>query len=736
MGKIKDKSSGKTIWIYALLAGMVVIFAVLAVSLVREHRQKEAGYLPEKNAKEAVYIGETSIGEYVIVRGKGAGQSACQELQMYINRTCGEKLSIKTAGGTDRNTITLSVDEGLDTDRKIRIDDGKVSIVVKDKDGLGDGVRLFVNTYLGWIKAGTEEEHISNTNSVIRIPGQVAEKTPWIEEREPIVTLWNINWSRGTYMDSAVSVKNNILYFTEDQLYEYVKMMKFCGFTGIQVTDMCSAWAGLGSWEAVHEKLRILAEAAHSLDMKFTLWVWGAEFADCGWVDNTVVYRDGSEGKYSYESEEALATFEKYYDIYADLADCCDRVIGHYYDPGNLYTAEEIAFYAKMLRDKFLAINPDIDFGVSCWVDAYDKQVYVDVLGTDITLYENGYHQNPGNEYANFRVQVAKLGCRAGTWAWNTCEMEIDQLAAMHFNMDFIRSVYDTARMYDSVIKPTYWSEMDSYHVLNVFSLYCAAQMLIDPDISDEELFEGISYATVGEQYADSFADMLDIIQDARTGSSAETYFWNRDKHILKSPEYPAEELLERCNRNIPVLQEMIDSGLESNTLPLPISLQDVLRMMLPHLEQIRSYAEFRIGLAELEEDYAGGLDSESVAMRIQQLSDPIDNYNCIIGAWGQIEARAQHEMIAAFCEKAGVDVPEDPAFHAERKIRIYMQFVSDQLGKQAPVTMGPPYYQLGLAYGEDTGRLVQELVDEGLLIRNEDGSVYLSNWESYIYNF
>ena len=106
--------------------------------------------------------------------------------------------------------------------------------------------------------------------------------------------------------------------------------------------------------------------------MKFTLWVWGAKFSGFAWTDDTVSYEAGESG-FAYDNPQTLATFEKYYSIYAELADCCDRVISHYYDPGELTLAEDVAFFAKMLRDKFLAVNPDIDFGVSCWVDAYNK---------------------------------------------------------------------------------------------------------------------------------------------------------------------------------------------------------------------------------------------------------------------------------------------------------------------------------------------------------------------------
>ena len=67
--------------------------------------------------------------------------------------------------------------------------------------------------------------------------------------------------------------------------------------------------------------------------------------------------------------------------------------------------------------------------------------------------------------------------------------------------------------------------------------------------------------------------------------------------------------------------------------------------------------------------------------------------------------------------------------------------FIEETLQIQAcqgePVMQTTPYYQYGAAYGlEDTERMVEEMVQEGLLIRNEDGSVYLTDWENYVYHF
>lgn len=688
--------------------------------------------------KDQVYIGNTSIDEYTITYSDNSLRGACQELQYYISQTGGGYLPVaKNASGP---YILLELDKNLGEpgERTLTIDNGQVILSAYDKETLYDNLYLFLNTYLGWIKTGTDQAHISNTASVIRVPEQVTVMSQaWMEEREAIITLWNVNKTRGFYLNTDTSLFNNVIDYSEDQLYEYVKMLKYCGFTGVQVTEMCTTWAGVGGYEAAHAKIRMLADAAHSLDMKFTLWVWGAEFCDFGWVDPDVVYSYAEQGYAgARENPDALATFVKYYSIYAELADCCDRVIGHYYDPGNLNTAEDIAFFAKILRDKFQSVNPDIDFGISCWVDVYDKNVFISELGTDVTLYESGHHDNE-DDYNTFRSQISQLGVRMGTWAWNTCEMEIDQLAQMNFNMDIIRSVYQTARQYDSIAKPSYWSEMDSYHVLNVFSLYCAGQMLIDPDIPSETLYEGITVATVGPEYAEDFAETLSLIQDARSGHSWDTYIWSNESYVLKSDDYPAQSILDRCNIYIPVMQEMIDAELESYTLPLPVSLKELLSKMVSHLKQIRSYAEFRLALDELEKDYAQGTPAEQLADRLYEIAEPIPDYDSIIGAWGQIEARAQFELVTSFCQRTGLEIPRYPQLEEQRKRFIIGQMISYQRKQSSVFVVGYPYYQYGVAFGgEETAHLVEELVQEGLLVKQEDGTVYLSNWEDYTYYF
>ncbi len=687
--------------------------------------------------KTSIKVGETELSEYVIAYESKESKEAGELLQYYVQQTSGACLQLSEHKKADSKRILLQLDTKLSSqERYTEITDGNITITAGSEAALQAEVDLFANVYLGWMYAGTEKEKISAIASELHIPENVVKKEAWIEEREAIVTLWNLNHARGTYLDSDVSTKTNILDFTEEQIYEYVKMLKYCGFTGVQATEMCSTWAATDGYEAGHEKLRMLADAAHSMDMKFTMWVWGAEFADCGWIDDEVLQFFYGSGELARNDSDVKAMFEKYYNIYSELADCCDRVIGHFHDPGNLLDAGDIAYYAGMLRDKCLAVNPDIDFGISCWVDIYDKATFVQELGNDITLYECGWRENP-ETYIAFRTLVKNLGCRLGTWAWNTCEMETDQLAQMNFNLEIIRSVYQTARQYDEVMKPSYWSEMDANHVVNVFSLYCAGQLLIDPDTPSEDIYTQISTAAVGLEYAEDFAEILSIIQDARSGYSYDTYTWSSENYILKSEVYPAESILKRCEKVLPILDEMIEKEIESYSLPLPISLNDLLQLIRPHLMQIQDFAQFRLELDKLEKDYASGADAQVLSERLYKVSEPVKNYNTVIGAWGQIEARAQYEMVMEFCEKTGLEVPMHAAFQKERKDRILAYIIERQMEHDEPYLVEAPYYQLGLAYGpEETARLVQELVDEGLLVRAEDDKVYLENWENYLYHF
>ena len=95
---------------------------------------------------------------------------------------------------------------------------------------------------------------------------------PWIERREATVCLWKPDYIRGFISSMNTSLLIDFMCFSDRQFEEYALMLKECGFTGVQVTDMCSAWRPSGSPEFVHDRLRVFADALHRHGMEFTLW--------------------------------------------------------------------------------------------------------------------------------------------------------------------------------------------------------------------------------------------------------------------------------------------------------------------------------------------------------------------------------------------------------------------------------------------------------------------------------
>ena len=174
-------------------------------------------------------------------------------------------------------------------------------------------------------------------------------KNPWIREREATICTWKLDYNRGYISNMNTSPLIDFMSLSNRQLADYAKMLKACGFTGAQVTDMVSAWRSSGSWELVHDRYKVFADELHKLGMKFTLWVWAANFTGHGWVDDEVVYANANPNEPAYKDERVHKVFDKYYDIYADMAEYSDRVIAHFFDPGELGDMESILHFISFL---------------------------------------------------------------------------------------------------------------------------------------------------------------------------------------------------------------------------------------------------------------------------------------------------------------------------------------------------------------------------------------------------
>lgn len=712
----------------------VIVFAaviVLAFFAFENRGEKNVtdnmSFVP-RNENISVKIGDEPIENYSIAYAFGCRDSA-EDLSSYIEKVTGKKLTV-TRGKPNGKYILI---EKSKEESEIEIKDGIITIKGNDSKDCQKQVNIFANTYLGYAFAGEAREHILENTEYINIPQNTYKcDAPWIPYREPIICLWKTDTARGIYTDQSVNLDSELMSYSDDMLYQYVKMMKFYGYNGIQVTDMCSAWAQYGNYEFVQQRLRFMADAAHSLGMDFTLWVWGAEFYGHRWVDKTVTYIDYDIP--SREKQEIIDSFDKYYTIYAKLADCSDRVVMHFNDPGNLATSEDIAFFAKRFKTMCNEKNPDIVFGVSCYTYQIDLDKIYDELGSEVYIYSGVVHTDEDtNQYAELNNWTRMKDMGIAVWSWNLCEMEIDQIAEMNVNSHIIADSYRRTRNAVEDNNIEYWSEMDSYHIVNMFSLYCSGRLLQDPDLDEDVLLHESCAALVGDEYCDDLYECVSIIKDARSGSGWKEFKSSYDEYILLSDAYPAEELLKRCDAAIPKMEEMIDANLKNNTIPLPFSTSETLDMMLPHLYEIREYSQFRIDLKKAEEMAKDGADKEELSNFVEKIYTPVREYDTITGCWGQAEARAQFFLLDEFCKRNEIETPHDATFDRYRKDRILGEIEMKQKNSEVCLKFNPKSsFQMGIAFGEEeTERLTLELVDEGLLVLDKEGTVYLPYWEN-----
>lgn len=565
-----------------------------------------------------------------------------------------------------------------------------------------------------------------------------SENNPWIAEREISMCLWKVDQNRGFISNMNPSLYSDFMSYSNRQIAAYVKMIKACGFTGIQVTDICSAWRASLSWETVHDRFRVLADELHKNDMKFTVWVWAAEFTSHGWVDNRVRYANEDAEKSAYDDPKVFEPINEYYDRYAEMAPYADRVLAHFYDPGNIADMDSIVRFAKLLFGKFKAINPDIKCGIDTWGSPEDFPDKLVAAGfTDVMLMELPFLPNwDGDKRAKFREGVKALGCELGSWDWYTADYEIDQSPLMTVNGKVIKDVFNRTREQgDHVMIPSYWSEIDSYHVLNFFSLYAAGHLLVDPEADTDALLRE-SAALVDPANADSLYEVLNLIADARSGEKWENYWWTYDEYILRHGDNKA--LYERADRAISLLEGMIETAGQRETgVPMPVNLSQLYRLILPHLYQIRQYREFAVGFDELNQMKENGAAANELQSKVDSLPIDIPEYNCVTGLWGQPEGRCAFSRLEKFCDDNGLVTPKRKAYEFTVKRRMYEYLAVYQRGKKEQLFVGKGYYEACLTAGQKVNdRLIDEMIADGVLVEREDGLVALANWKNFMFDF
>lgn len=565
---------------------------------------------------------------------------------------------------------------------------------------------------------------------------------PWIKEREATICTWKVDYNRGYISNMATSLLVDFASMSNRQLADYAQMLKVCGFTGAQVTDMVSAWRASGSWEIVHDRYKVFADELHKLGMKFTLWVWAANFTGHGWTDDEVVYANENPDEPAYKDERVCKVFDKYYDIYADMAEYCDRVIAHFFDPGELRDMESILHFTLLLSDKFRKKNPNIKIGIDTWgapTDYPEKLVKAGL--SDIMLMELPFLPTwrEQGKRARFRQGVKDLQAELGSWGWYTCDYEIDQMATMTVNNRVIAHVFNqTRKQGDHIMTPSYWSELDSYHLLNFFSMYAAGHLMIDPAKDPDKLLYESASLMAGKDNTDNIERLmscLTLIRDARSGDTWESFWHGEGNYTLYNLDYAP--ILDRAYTAIENLEYLITRP-EPSGMAFPISRRALYKLILPHLYQIKKFAKFRVDYEVLKDMVACGASKDALQAKVDSMDIHIPEYNCIVGLWGQNEARAAYTITESFCKQNGLDIPRrNGALWHTYKRRMVDLLCTFQRGKNTQFWAQYGFYECGVPYGKDSyDRLIDELIAEGVFIRNQQGLIALTNWEDYRFDF
>ncbi len=566
-----------------------------------------------------------------------------------------------------------------------------------------------------------------------------SETSPWILEREATVCGWKPDYNRGFFNNMNVDIKTDFFSFSNRQLHEYVKMMKASGFTGMQFNDSTDKWRFMGSWESVHDRFKTLCDCLHEEGMHATLSVMGAAFHIHGWTDDEICYTP-KEGYDAFTDPKVHACFEKYYRIYADLAPYVDRLIIRFFDPGVLTDYPVIFRYANLLADMFRKENPNVKFGIDTWGCPADfpTALVKEPSFRGMTLLELPFPPRWAGhpeKRAAFRQGVKDLGCELGAWGWYTIEKEVDQSGSMYVNAKLIKEIYNLAREQgDHVMIPTYWSEMDSNHTMNIFSLYCAGQLLINPDRDPDELLHEVARKVFGPEHEDDAFFVLNLIQDARTGSTWSSYWLDCPNLILGGLN--PEDISARASYALEKIKSIAADKQMTHELPLPVEPQVIARLIIPMVDQIKRLADFRIELKKLDERLAAGAQKSELYAAIDELWQPVPDFNGIVGVWGQIEDRVMFYHVRDFCQRAGIEIPKKPARTFLWMKRYYEHMGVIQRGHSEPVHMHRKFFEGGYPFLENNELVLCELERLGVINRDEEGKVWLADWENYKYDF
>lgn len=607
---------------------------------------------------------------------------------------------------------------------------------------------VIVNTHPAVIAAGNTELGLKRAvqrliiKSEQHAPGLVIKplnlsETPWIPQREWANCPWAPDKVRRSFNNPEVDKRNNIWLYSDQQIADYVEMFDWFGFSGSQLLETCANYGAMGSPEAFQDRLVKFAKAAHQNGQHVSYWVWAAQFNDYGWFDPEVTYKP-APGKTAFTDPKVRATFEKYYNGYAKMAPYVDMLIAHYYDPGSLTNREDVFSYLKLLQAKFKAKNPNIKMAVDFWAagspadymqqlidHGFDKSL---LLEMSLPIFFKPDQREALHEAAK------KLNMQMGIWGWYMTEYETDQRPMMHVNAKALKGFYQSIKNGVDKIQPiSYWSEMEAYHLNNIFSMYASAQLLWNPDRDTDDILREIAEGIWGPRNGPQVLEAIKLIEDARSGPTWDTFWWKTKEYKLGADD-PNEEL-KIADHAIANFEKMKTDTSFVPKFPLPFPPATFIELTLPHLRQIRQYAEFCIKADKIREAAKNNAPKAQLTAMAADAWQPILEYNTWIGSYGQPEANMQEKILRQMAKEYGFDI-KTPGWVRYRDANRYLQRIQNvqrDMRDAYKFKGDESRIRSDMAFtAEKAMDCMQLLIQDGAVTLADNGTYQLPNWQDF----
>jgi hypothetical protein len=154
--------------------------------------------------------------------------------------------------------------------------------------------------------------------------------------------------------------------------------------------------------------------------------------------------------------------------------------------------------------------------------------------------------------------------------------------------------------------------------------------------------------------------------------------------------------------------------------------------LLIPHLEQIRLYAEFRVAVEALREAAEAGAAKDELERMLRDAWQPVPEFSTWVGTFGLWEVREQKKTVHALRQEYGLGAPDPPWFRHLEADRLLQTLRSYQRRQASPVEVsaaGNVEFYWPEGYLPDRVELLHSL---GLLVKVGDDRYQLANWEAW----